>query len=1083
MENVFEYESTMKGMSMIFQRGTGCRIGVGILVIMACFTAQAQILTVTIPNSGFEDVSPGGMPAGWSHIRAESKGTAHAGVDPAVSHSGRASIRLVHERASSSTLESSPVRLTVGKLYRLSARVRTEEAAADPTSRYPTAVAAAVTMGSFPFTNHAPATGGTQEWRKTEVLFFATQREDRVRLHLGLNGTATGSAWFDDVQLEEVQDIGEYIPLETVKWFGPAFRYEDKGWIVVHIEGKPYERGYQYGSLLADEIVSYMDKLAVRQNGDNPRAGWNDLRTLADVLMLRQYDREYLEEMQGIADGAAKAGATFNGRPIDFRDIVTVNSVVDIGQLGGALTETPHALSGRSFRKEEEEAQTAERLHKCSSFLANGPATRDGKIVFGQLFMWSGYTGVHWDVICDVVPEQGHRLVYQTFPGGIHSGADFYINSSGLMIGETTVMQTPFNIKGEPQSSRIRKAAQYASSIDDAVRILTTDNNGLYTNDWLIGDTKTNETAILLLGTAKHKLWRSSKNDFPGGTTGFYWSVNNAKDPEVRKEYVSDPSNAPFDVVYGNVNRDLAFFQYYQREKGAIDGISAVNVMATSPINRPHACDGKITTSEMASRMMFLAHYGKVTLREKMIEKYSRLMPDLPGAIPHLTLGYAVINPVYVAEQLKGKRTAAPTPVKREQRMAGVQPVYTVEKKDLWMNTVFPASESDNWFVSGTAAYWHMMNALPRDVSAAALHLRDQLAEMNCRLLYTVDREGPMAPQDAKRVYDRYGHYIVPRIRGTYALHQLRLLLGNEIFLKVMNGVHDRFREKPMKTGEFIAVAEQIAGSSIREHLLPWLERDDLPAVSVSASAVPAGDQWRLTLAVHQDGFPYPFRSTIAVESETDIEWKQIAVQRNDEQVSVDVKNKPVRVIFNAGNDIPVRRPASVTFSNLFDDYSQTLIVYGSSRQIEANHTLALNFQTVLANQFVEYLLPLRQDAELTPREITSHDLVILGGPADNRVLEQMMSALGISCGKNMFVWDGKTYTGADEGLFVAFPNPYNPKRSVYIFIGNSALQLYHMTKRYQSLPSWAIFKGDSVAEKGYHAVDVLRLDVALNGE
>jgi hypothetical protein len=120
----------------------------------------------------------------------------------------------------------------VGKLYRLSGWMSTREAVADPTSRYPTAVAATLTMASFPFTNHSTVAGGTSDWQRSEVLFFATQHEDRVRLHLGLNGTATGTAWFDDVQVEEVDDIGEYIPLESVKWHGPAFRYVDKGWII-----------------------------------------------------------------------------------------------------------------------------------------------------------------------------------------------------------------------------------------------------------------------------------------------------------------------------------------------------------------------------------------------------------------------------------------------------------------------------------------------------------------------------------------------------------------------------------------------------------------------------------------------------------------------------------------------------------------------------------------------------------------------------------------------------------------------------------------------------------------------------------
>ncbi|MCC6397265.1 MAG: hypothetical protein IT282_09610 [Bacteroidetes bacterium] len=1054
------------------------RLLAGLVAIGAAATSPAQVREISVANPGFEDGVPGGIPAGWTLLPGDPSGAAQAGRDASLPHEGMASFSLRHEKGASSTLQSSPVQLSVGKLYRLSAWMRTDNAASDPTSRYPTAVAGTVTMQSFPFTNHAPAAGGTQEWRKSEVLFFATQREDRVCLHLGRNGNATGSVWFDDVRLEEVEDIGAYIPLETVKWFGPAFRYEDKGWIMVHIEGEPYERGYQYGSLLSREIVSYMDKLALRQNGDDPRAGWSDLRMLADAMMLRKYDREYLEEMQGIADGAAKAGAAFSGRPVDLKDIVTVNSAVDIGQLSSALTKTPHALSGRSFKKEEEEARTAERLHKCSSFLANGPATPDGGIVFGQLFMWGGYTGVHWNLICDVVPAKGHRLVYQTFPGGIHSGSDFYINSAGIMMGETTVMQTPYNVDGEPQSSRIRRAAQYASSIDDAVRILTTNNNGLYTNDWLMADTKTGETAILLLGTAKHKLWRSSKNDFPGGTKGFYWSVNNAKDPEVRKEYIPDPSNAPYDIVYGNVNRDLAFHEYYQREKGKIDAISAVNILATSPINRPHACDGKVTTSEMASHLMFLAHYGKVTLREKLVEKNSRLMPDLANAIPHLTLGYTVINPVFVAEQLKGRRATVSVPAKPEQQLSDVRQVYAVEKGNLWKNTVFPASDADNWFVSGTAAYWHMLNALPKDPSAAAVQLRDQLAEMNCRLLYTLDREGPVAPRAAQRVYDRYGHYVIPRIRGTYALHQMRLALGTETFLKVMNGLHDRYREKPAKTSELIDAAEQIAGTSLRKILLPWIERDDLPSVSASARADSTAEGWQLRLSVRQDGVPYAFRSVIAVESEKALEWKQIAVESGNEEVRLSVKHRPARVILNAGNDIPVRRTAYATLSNLFDDFSHTKIVYGTSSQIEANHTLALQYQTAIANQFVEYLLPLVQDAELTEKDLAASDLVILGGPADNALAQRLMPALGISYGKNAFTWKGIRYTDADDGLFVAMPNPYNVRRTVYFLAGNSALQLYRMTKRYQSLPAWAVFKEEHVVEKGYLEVDGLSVPV-----
>ncbi len=177
----------------------------------------------------------------------------------------------------------------------------------------------------------------------------------------------------------------------------------------------------------------------------------------------------------------------------------------------------------------------------------------------------------------------------------------------------------------------------------------------MYANDWLIGDTKTDEIAVLLLGTKKHKLWRSANKEFYGTTKDFYWCNNNNKDPEVRKEYISNVNNAPHDLIFTPWNRDLAFNKFYQEQKGNIDAVAGVNVWNSSPINRPHACDGKVTTSEMAENLVFFANSGKVTLREKFINENGRI-PDLPGATPRLSLGYAVSSPIFIADQLKKAR-------------------------------------------------------------------------------------------------------------------------------------------------------------------------------------------------------------------------------------------------------------------------------------------------------------------------------------------------------------------------------------------------------------------------------------------
>ena len=101
----------------------------------------------------------------------------------------------------------------------------------------------------------------------------------------------------------------------SVERYQAGYRYPQAGWIVLHIEGEPYERGYQHGRLMAPEIVRFIPELARYRSTRAPTDAWRDLRLLADALFLRRFDPEYLEEMKGIADGAAAAGARFDGRP------------------------------------------------------------------------------------------------------------------------------------------------------------------------------------------------------------------------------------------------------------------------------------------------------------------------------------------------------------------------------------------------------------------------------------------------------------------------------------------------------------------------------------------------------------------------------------------------------------------------------------------------------------------------------------------------------------------------------------------------------------------------------------------------
>ena len=303
--------------------------------------------------------------------------------------------------------------------------------------------------------------------------------------------------------------------------------------------------------------------------------------------------------MKGIADGANSVGVRWENRPLDTLDIVTLNAWAELETLDSALEALPMGLEGKKFPSQEPRAMPAPKPMHCSAFAATGPATKDGKIVFGHITMFGLYAAAHYNVWLDVKPAKGHRVLMQTYPGGIQSGMDYYLNDAGLIVTETTIGQTRFDIKGQALASRIRQALQYGSSIDDAVAILSKDNNGLYTNEWLLADTKTNEIAMFELGTHKTRLYRSSKNEWFDGTPGFYWGCNNTKDREVRLETIAGVNDRPANVVYRPSDRDQMWVRLYEQFKGKMDADFGKIAFTTPPLPVIIRSPPKFTTTDI----------------------------------------------------------------------------------------------------------------------------------------------------------------------------------------------------------------------------------------------------------------------------------------------------------------------------------------------------------------------------------------------------------------------------------------------------------------------------------------------------
>jgi hypothetical protein len=272
-------------------------------------------------------------------------------------------------------------------------------------------------------------------------------------------------------------------------------RVEKNGWIHVRLSGTPEQVGLQHGWLLAKEIE---DAIAVSRLNLTHEGGrdWNWYRHEAETTFWPKLDEEYRAEMKGIVEGMKAQGAK-----ADLWDLVAHNANIEFGYYTAMLDKSPKSPAPEH----------------CSAFVATGSATRDHRVVIGHN-NWSGYLeGSRWNVIFDIRPEHGYRILMDGMPGLIHSGDDFGVNAAGIIITETTISGFHgFDPKGTPEFVRARKAMQYSSSIDDYDRIMRQGNNGGYANAWLVADIKTNEIARLELGLKYVTLERKKDGAFVG---------------------------------------------------------------------------------------------------------------------------------------------------------------------------------------------------------------------------------------------------------------------------------------------------------------------------------------------------------------------------------------------------------------------------------------------------------------------------------------------------------------------------------------------------------------------------------------
>jgi hypothetical protein len=402
-----------------------------------------------------------------------------------------------------------------------------------------------------------------------------------------------------------------------------GIRYEKNGWTYLSIKGSPSAVGYAHGNLLAKEIKSIFEMLdfMLYEDYGYKRELFSDIVGGIWGPIIEKNYPEYFEEIVGITKGANAGGAKVSvddmlmwncfasvdsffsivpqvikdypeldkkygelfsdgvarghgeggGSPSDARQIK--KSAYTRSRSGGAgmdaLSEPPlpTALAQPAIIQKFLSGGSADR---CSGFMAVGSYTKDGKIVCGHITFDNFITGQYYNVMLDIQPSKGARILMQTAPGKVSSETDFYVTSHGFMCTETTIGGfNKFELK-DPIFCRIRAAMQYGKTLDEIKDYLVNENSGDYANAWLIGDTKTNTIMRVELGLKYVNVEKKKDGCFIG--------FNSADDPRLRNLECANTGH--FDMRRHQGARHVRLKQLMEQHKGQIDLKIAEEIMA-----------------------------------------------------------------------------------------------------------------------------------------------------------------------------------------------------------------------------------------------------------------------------------------------------------------------------------------------------------------------------------------------------------------------------------------------------------------------------------------------------------------------
>ena len=350
------------------------------------------------------------------------------------------------------------------------------------------------------------------------------------------------------------------------------------GWWHVGIKGNAFDRGFQYGYLIAPDFkLAWKDSWSMTYLTTGvPYSAW---QKAALEQTKGKIPVELRQEMEGIAKGLNAAGLH-----VTLADIITWNDMIELtgywwpsvgmhnytkwvdpGLINTSAFPAPYTkaeMNTNNVELSKNSANIEGAKGNCSAFIATGTATNNKGIVIGHETFNDFWSGQFSNVILDITPDKGYKMAFQTTPGMIESGTDFWETGAGLAVVETTLANVmDWKAGGTPEFIRVREASQYANNIDSWIKLEEKGNNGGYANTWLIGDINNNHIAKFGQGRV-YQYFNELKS-------GYFTGENVSVDPRLR--YIEGSDVDYNDIRQQEGARRLRWIQLMHKYNGKIN--------------------------------------------------------------------------------------------------------------------------------------------------------------------------------------------------------------------------------------------------------------------------------------------------------------------------------------------------------------------------------------------------------------------------------------------------------------------------------------------------------------------------------